>query len=748
MGVAAISTDSDSIRRALAHGDIERGLRDARLALANAPDDPHVLHWLGMAHLLDGNTSSALPALQRAVVLLPDRSQFWSNLSEALRRDCDRESALSAAERAIELDGNYIDAHINRAAALFQLERFDDALAEYDRALRDRPHDALLIAYRADCLRERGDYRAARRVYQKALQRDVDLAHAHANLGPLLMLFGETQAALAHCERAVALDAGSADAWMNLGHCLIELEQLDEAMQAYAQAHERDPNSSALCCAIGHVWQEVGDHEQAARWYERAHLREPDNLRVRTCIAGLLCDSGQCEQAALLYEELANDAPDDLRVLLGQARAAWENGDANAALKIYRHAAQLRPQMAQIHCHIADVWMSIGDFENAEVSQRTALAINPNCVSAVAGLATALRGKLPSSDAKRAERLLTHAWLRDGARSALHAGLAHHYDGIGRYTRAAHHASEGNRLYWNHRSRRGWRYDPIEHAAHVDRIIETFTPELFALFDNTGNADARPVFIVGMPRSGTTLTERMLAAHPSILGIGERPFAARSLQQLTSSQSTNQTPLAALAQTDRAQLTRCANDYSQILSDVVHKISGAPESVLRIVDKMPDNYELLGWIALLFPRAHLIHVRRDPRDIALSCWMQRFGQIRWACDMQHIAERLTQHRRLMEHWRRVLPVPLFEFDYETLVADFERTSRRIVEFVDLPWDAACLDYAEKESIVRTASVTQVRKPVYASSVARWKHYSDVLFPVLERFPDDRIESTRVNSNER
>src|SRR5262249_53298391 len=154
-----------------------------------------------------------------------------------------------------------------------------------------------------------------------------------------------------------------------------------------------------------------------------------------------------------------------------------------------------------------------------------------------------------------------------------------------------------------------------------------------------------------------------------------------------------------------SQRQLAASEYSALLDRVAEK-AGRTSSAVRIVDKMPDNWELLGWIALLHPRARVIHVRRDPRDVALSCWMQRFGQIRWACDMAHIAERLVQHRRLLDHWRNVLPGRLFEFHYEDLVTEPERISRALVEFLELPWDAACLDYARRAGAVRTASVGQ------------------------------------------
>jgi Flp pilus assembly protein TadD len=691
------------------------------------------LHRQGLRTLLAGAPAAALPALQRAVELAPTQPVYYNNLAEASRRAGDSHGALAALESALELDPLYTSARRNRAVVLFESGHFKEALADFACALESDPHDASLIAFRADCLRELGQLRAAKRIYLRALRRDPDLVHAHSNLGPLLGLLGEHQAALRHCERAVAL-AGSGAAWMNLAHCRLELEQPDAAMEAYATAFERDPQSAPLCCSIAQAWQQVGDFEQAALWLERARERAPDSLRLQACLAELLLDTGHSEQALEVYRELSAKVPHDADVALGHGRALWDEGDVAGALDNYRRAAALRPRMAQIHTQIANVLASSGDLAGAESAHRVALAIAPRCIAAIAGLATLLRSDLPTADVRRAQALLAGPGLRDGARSSLHAGLAHHFDGLGDFARASEHAAQGNGLYWKHCVRRGWNYDPAEHAEQIDRIIATFTPALFARLRAAGNPDERPSFVVGMPRSGTTLTEQILAGHRSILGVGERPFAARSLQRIPAVTGACTPALAALSQLDAQGLRGIAAEYAGALDAQAQKSGADHPSILRIVDKMPDNCELLGWIALLFPRARLIYVRRDPRDIALSCWMQRFGQIRWACDMQHIAERLVQHHRLMAHWRRVLPVPLFEFDYEALVADVEKQARALIDFMGLPWDSACLDYARGDRVVRTASVVQVRKPIYNTSIARWRNYRTALAPVLRHFP--------------
>ena len=156
----------------------------------------------------------------------------------------------------------------------------------------------------------------------------------------------------------------------------------------------------------------------------------------------------------------------------------------------------------------------------------------------------------------------------------------------------------------------------------------------------------------------------------------------------------------------------------------------------RVVDKMPDNYLYVGLIANLFPRARIIHCRRDLRDIAVSCWMTNFRQIRWANDQEHIASRFCAYRRLMQHWQKTLPVPILEVDYEQTVVDVEGTARRLISWIGLDWDPACASFHEQRRTIRTASVTQVRQPIYGSSVARWKHYESALAKLFESLPHE------------
>ncbi len=380
-----------------------------------------------------------------------------------------------------------------------------------------------------------------------------------------------------------------------------------------------------------------------------------------------------------------------------------------------------------------------------------------------------LRGRLPQQDLDVQRRLLEEdpassgqRELTDAQRFLLHFGLAQVLDARGEYAEAAEHLERGNALQLAWWRNRGQEYDPKKHELFVTRMIEACTPDFFQRVRGFGLESELPVFIVGLPRSGTTLSEQILASHGRVFGAGEIHLASDTMAALG-----GQTVRQAF-QPDIVRQVDHDHDHEYMVPDIVPDIVPDPEpsieglrhldrataqrlasqhlerlraispAALRIVNKMLDNYLYLGLLACLFPRAKFIHCRRDLRDVAVSCWMTTFGEVRWANDQQHIASRFHQYRRLMEHWRKVLPVPLLEVDYEETVTDLEGVARRLVAWCGLEWEPKCLEFHQTKRPVNTASVVQVRQPVYKTSLGRWKHYEQplaLLFARLEAMPD-------------
>jgi hypothetical protein len=337
----------------------------------------------------------------------------------------------------------------------------------------------------------------------------------------------------------------------------------------------------------------------------------------------------------------------------------------------------------------------------------------------------------------------------------VHFAQAQVLDARGEYAKAAEQLARGNALQLSGWRARGLEYDPKNYESLVAGMIATCTPDFFRRVRGFGIESELPVFIVGLPRSGTTLIEQILASHPQVFGAGEiqlvrdtlaalavrQPFQADSVarqadhgymvpepdplvRQAFQPDSPNSS-IEGLRRLDRETASHVASRH-------LERLRVFSPTALRIVDKMPENYVYLGLLAALFPRAKLIHCRRDLRDVAVSCWMTPFREVRWANSQEHIASRFRVYRQMMEHWRKVLPVPLLDVDYEETVADLEGVARRLVGWCGLEWDPRCLEFHRAKRPVSTASAAQVRQPVYRTSVDRWRHYEHALSPLFAR----------------
>ncbi len=389
-----------------------------------------------------------------------------------------------------------------------------------------------------------------------------------------------------------------------------------------------------------------------------------------------------------------------------------------------REALCLQPESAKAHDAFGRVMLQLGRLDEAERHFREALRCDPGHAAAHSHLATLLRGRLPDDDRQALERLLASG-AKAEARQGLLFGLAHVCDGRGDFTAAARHLREANALALTAARERGKGYEPAEHEYFLEDLRAVCTPAFFQ--GRQGLESELPVFVFGLPRSGTTLVEQILASHPQVHGAGELSLADQTLKSLPELLQRRDKPWACAAQLDAATIDRLAAGWLDQLRALG---KGKP----RVVDKMPDNYLYLGWIALLFPRARLIHCRRDLRDVAVSCWMTSFRKITWANDWRHIANRFAAYRDIMDHWRQVLPLPMLDVSYEETVHNLEAVARRLVAWCGLDWDPACLAFHETRRPVRTASAAQVRQPIYRRAVARWRNYERDLAALFALLP--------------
>ncbi len=516
--------------------------------------------------------------------------------------------------------------------------------------------------------------------------------------------------------------------WQNLGRLLLENGYFPDAMDAIGKALELEPQSVELALLSGRVWIELGDFPEAAGWFQRVLRLEPENADAHCQLAVIALEVGDPEKAEVLFRGLLAKHPEHIGGRHGLARALLEQGDAEGAVHEHRETIRLQPQSAALQASLGQTLSNSGNLDGAVECFRAALKLNPKFVPALGGLATTLRGKLPDDELAQMVELVQSKDLTPDRRAALHFGLGQVYDGRGDFTRAAAHVQRANREQNNAEEHRDDLYDPDEYRRYIDGLIAQFTPAYFKRTQGYGSPSRRPIFIVGMPRSGTTLVEQVLASHPAVFGSGERRFASLGFSALPAATGLKKPPAQCLPIASAGVVKRLAEWHLEQLAKV-------NADRMHVADKMPDNYSLLGWIGTLFPNATILHCTRDVRDVAVSCWVTNFSRIRWANDLGHLAERVNDYRRILRHYRKVLPLKILDVPYERMVGDLEATTRKMLDFAQLEWDPNCLNFHATERLVKTASVAQVRQPIYKRSVERWRRYEAALAPFLAKLTE-------------
>jgi hypothetical protein len=424
----------------------------------------------------------------------------------------------------------------------------------------------------------------------------------------------------------------------------------------------------------------------------------------------------------------------------GMAEAQFKNGVAllresrhSEAEACFREALRIDPRLATPWVGLSQVQAERGDIASSCESARSALALAPNLAEAHWRLAITLKGRLPDAEVRAIERLIDEKSVNDGALAFLHFGLAAVQDDRGRYTQAASNLEIAHRLFSAVMALQGRSHDADADERFSDKLIEAFNVDFLERGRRWVKPDPRPIFVVGLQRSGTTLVEQILASHPQIHGAGELRDVGRifeSLPTIVGLQADDSfDALSRLGPESAAAVARVFLERLNVL---------APHTATRVVDKAPDNIRFLGLIAVFWPGARVIICDRDQRDIAVSCWLTGYA-ILWSHQWEHIARRFAIYQRILRHWRRTKPLEWLDISYESLVVDLEGHARRLIDFVGLEWDPVCLEFHSTRRLVRTPSLAQVRQPVYTQSIGRWRNYETSLQPLLRAFERHGVE---------
>jgi len=620
-----------------------------------------------------GRADQARGILEALATQLPTDAEIWFLLGLARGPHMDLAGAEQAFRACVKLRTNAFAAWDNLGLILLQQGKLTEAKRCFRTSIKLNgtnpiPHNGLGQLYQLQ-----GDLPKSAAALREAVRINPQYAPAHNNLAIALRALNQLPESLQHARSAVEINPNAAEAWQNLGELLHAQADFEGALTALQHALQLKPMAE-IWCSLGALMEELNRRDAAQESYTRAMTLQPENLRALIRLGVVLSGKGEIDAARTRLEAavamqsdhpVANAELANVLALQGQYQEAAEH------LKPLLNGRNTRIEVALAYANIS---AHIGHHDRA-------LAL----LEQLAGT------KLPLAS-------------QDGLQFA----LAELYERSGQYERAFRHYQRAQTL-------RPLTNDLERHLKEMEANRTWFTRERLASLPHVTNASEQPLFIVGMPRSGTSPVEQILASHPEIYGAGELTTLWKTVQALPAAGGGRPYP-DSVQELTQVQLERHAAEYLDTLTAL------SPYA-LRVTDKLPHNFLHLGLIELLFPQARVIHCVRDPRDTCLSIYFHRFNSSHlYARDLRSLGRYYRAYEQLMAHWDQALSLPIFTLRYEDLVEDVEGMSRKLVTFCGLEWDERCLCFHTNERLVNTPSHAQVRQPIYRGSLQRWRKY--------------------------
>jgi len=539
--------------------------------------------------------------------------------------------------------------------------------------------------------------------------------------------------------------------------------RLSEAEAGYRQVLRAKPRQPDALHLLGLIAFQRNRFQDAEDLLRRAIDANGSVAEFHADLGNTLLSAGRPDEAIAACEAALAINPQLANAHYLQGIAQKNRGRIAEAEACYRRSLQFDGDRAEVHNALGNVLMFEDRADEAAAAYRRAVEIRPDYGLPLHGLGTlAARGRIRLADAEltHLRTLLDGDTLAPNDASLIHFALADVLHAAGDYDPAFSHYRKANDSKAEVLRSKGQAFDGPHQRRFVDRVIATYTPESLRKWQAFGADSERPVFVVGMPRSGTTLVERILASHPDIAGVGELVDVGRRVVELQ--RAIGGVYPNCMARISRPIVDGLVDRHDRLLTDLVGgadeegtvdekgtgpicakhpsgrsgKLDQSPFRPLRVVDKRPTNFNYLGFLSVLYPHARVVHCRRDPRDVCLSCYCQNL-KAAFSVSLEGLAFYYRQYERIMEHWRTVGPLPIYDVRYEELVAEPERIAGELIAFCGLAWDPACLDFHQNREAVQSASSLQVRRPVYTSSVARWKRYEKHLGPLLRALKESK-----------
>jgi tetratricopeptide (TPR) repeat protein len=653
-------------------------------------------------------------------------------------------------------------AAFNEAIELINAGERGKAEAICREAIQRNPEDVNMTALLGATLLKAGNIEEAEKFLRRAIQIAPSFAKPHEDLGYLLVEAGQPEEALPVLNAATRLDPTLERAHLYAGKALALLGRGKEADEAFERSFALNPVRKTLAIATEH--QKAGRLKEAKVLFREVLQANPENVDALRMMGAIALRESRIDHAERYLRRAVSNAPDftDAIIDLGQAlkeqnrfeeaignfRRAIEMEPANVranfllgstlspsaltyeAIEAFQRTLELRPNHVGAHLGLGHVLKTVGRQEDAVKAYRECIRLRPDNGATYWSLANLKTYSLNSDDIEEMQEQLKSEDLSKESEVNFLFALAKATEDRGNFDRAWQYYEKGNAA-----RRMMEYYDPVHAEAMNDSVIEVFNKEFLVERSGQGHADSAPIFVIGLPRSGSTLIEQILASHSQVEGTAELPYVGQGTASLNLNRADGVNYPEAMKELGPDHFKSLGQKY--LRATQMHRTEGAR----RFIDKMPNNFPAVGFIHLILPNAKIIDARRHPLDSCLSCFRQLFARGQpFTYDLTDIGEYFLEYQRLMDHWHDVLPGRVLTVQYEDVVQDFENQVRRLLDYCELPWEDSCVRFYETERPVRTASSEQVRQPVHSKSVNFWRNFEDkldelitVLEPVRDRY---------------
>ena len=632
-------------------------------------------------------------------------------------------------------------------------------------ALSDYPSDAKIRCLLGTALVQQREFKEAEKQLRQVIAMFPEIPKAHRELGNALLGQGRGADAIECFERVVELTPENGIAHFDLSIAFSKLGRDKEAQQALEQSFRLQPERKELLKAAEHL--RAGRLKEAQMIYRAVLDRDPGNVSAMRLLGSVATEMGRYRLAVRQLRKAVKMAPEYFRAWTDLARALMELEEFEESHEVLERAIRLEPELSYPRMLLGNLLTKAGRYEEAVEAFKVALEKQPDHGGSLAGLGHALKTigrqdeavaryrdciqaypgfgeaywslanlktfRFTDAEVATMEKHVDNEKLLEETRICFSCALGKAHEDRQDYDRAFAYYEQGNSMRRMNES-----YDPVQTEVVHDRIIKTITPAF--LKDNAGNGDpdSSPIFIVGLPRSGSTLIEQILASHSQVDGTHELPDLARVIRTINQQRLQGASYPEALKHYDADRLADLGRQY---LDSTQRHRSGKP----FFTDKMPNNFASIGLLQLILPNAKVINACRHPMDSCMGSYKQLFfkGQS-FTYDLVELGEFYLQYRRMMDYWHSILPGRVLDVHYEDMVTDQESQTRRLLEYCKLPWEEGCVRFYETERAVNTASSEQVRQPIYSRSINSWRKFEahlapliEVLEPLLKELPEDQ-----------